>query len=68
MSPAPSGSGRASLVAEAPADELCHGLGGGAPQLCEQLAPAAQERTQPPRDGQDDVAVGDLGQYPFLLA
>ena len=37
--------------------------GGGTAQLCEQLAPAAEERTQQPRDGQDDVAVGDRGQH-----
>ena len=56
----------AGVVAEAPADELGGGLGGGAAQLGEQLAAAAQERPQQPRDCQDDVAVSNLGQY--LLA
>jgi hypothetical protein len=51
----------AGLVSETPADELGHGLGGGAAELGEQLAPSAQERTQQPGDGQDDVAVGDRG-------
>ena len=56
----------ASVVAEAPADKLAHGLGGVPPQLGEQLAPPSEERTQQPRDGQNDVAVGDLGEH--LLA
>jgi hypothetical protein len=56
----------AGLVAEAPADELGCGPRGGAPQLGEQLAPPAQERTQQTGDGQDKVAVGNLGQH--LLA
>jgi hypothetical protein len=40
----------AGVVAEAPADELGGGLGGGAAQLGEQLAPAAQEGSQQPRN------------------
>ena len=56
----------AGVVAEAPADELGRGLGGGAAQLGEQLAPPAQQGSQQPRDGQDDVAVGDRGEH--LLA
>ncbi len=57
---------RAGVLTEAPADELGHGLGGGPPQFGEQLAPSAEQRTQQPRDRQDDVAVGDLGEH--LLA
>jgi hypothetical protein len=56
----------AGVVAEAPADELGHGLGGGAAEFGEQLPPPAQERTQQSGDGQDDVAVGDRGEH--LLA
>jgi len=56
----------AGVVAEAPAHELGCGLGGGAAQLGEQLTPSAEQGSQQPRDGQDDVAVRDRGQH--LLA
>ena len=53
----------ARIVAEARADELGCGLGGGPPQLGEQLPPAAKQGPQQPRDRQDKVAVRDLGQH-----
>jgi hypothetical protein len=56
----------ARVTTDSPADELARGLGGGPPQLREQLAPAAEERTQQAGDGQDKVAVRDLGEH--LLA
>jgi len=34
----------------------------GVPQLDQQLAPAAEERTQQPRDGEDDVTVRNRGE------
>jgi hypothetical protein len=45
---------------------LSCGLGGGAPQLGEQLAPSAEQRPQQAGDGQDDVAVADRGSGPWV--
>jgi hypothetical protein len=50
----------ARLNTDSPAEELARGLGGGPPQLREQLTPSAEERTQQAGDGQDKVAVRDL--------
>ena len=49
-----------------PADELAQSLGGGPPQLREQLTPSAEQGSEQPRDRQDDVAVRKLGEH--LLA
>ena len=53
----------AGVSAEAAADQLAHGLGGGAPELGEQLATPSQQRAQQPRDGQHDVAMGGPGEH-----
>ena len=53
----------ARVTTDSPADELARGLGGGPPQLREQLAPSAEERSEQPRDRQDDVTVRDLGHH-----
>ncbi len=57
----PSGGNRdhdagAGLITDSLADEPAHGPGGGPPQLREQLAAAAEQGSQQPRDRQDDVA------------
>jgi hypothetical protein len=54
------------ISTDSPADKLARGLGGGPPQLREQLAPSAEQRSEQPRDRQDKVAVCDLGEH--LLA
>jgi len=56
----------ARVTTDSPADELARGLGGGPPQLREQLAPSAEERSEQPRDRQDKMAVRDLDEH--LLA